>query len=201
LVRSAQVRCQRLIVVLPDQAKSAATLFALGAHEILMGPASDLGPVDPQMRLAGRTDLVAAKDVIAAVEDASAKIQAAPDTYPLWASLLSDITGVMVQQARSALGRTNDLLREALVSNPDRTDQEVAALVAGLEPPLITNPQSHGAIFSADDALKCGLAVVKLDPNGTQWREIWRLWSRYLMLQRPVYEGDRASQVLNPRNA
>lgn len=69
LVRSAQARCRRLTVIVPDQAKSAATLLALGAHQILMGPTSDLGPVDPQFQL-GENDLVSAKAIIAAVEKA-----------------------------------------------------------------------------------------------------------------------------------
>ena len=68
LARSAQSHCRELIVIVPDQAKSAATLLALGSHHIMMGPASDLGPIDPQILL-GR-EWVAAKDIIAAVEDA-----------------------------------------------------------------------------------------------------------------------------------
>ncbi len=103
LVRSAQARCRELTVIVPDQAKSAATILALGAHRIVMGPTSDLGPVDPQF-LVGRGDLVAAKDIIASVEQASEAIANNPDVYPLYAALLSDVSGLMVQQARSALG-------------------------------------------------------------------------------------------------
>jgi ClpP class serine protease len=78
LLRSAHTRCRRLTVIVPDQAKSAATLIALGAHEIIMGPSSDLGPIDPQMQLPAKPGfLVAAKDIIAAVDDAAAKIQTA----------------------------------------------------------------------------------------------------------------------------
>ena len=44
LVRSAQARCRRLTVIVPEQAKSAGTLIVLGGHNILMGPTSDLGP-------------------------------------------------------------------------------------------------------------------------------------------------------------
>jgi hypothetical protein len=197
LIRSCQLRCKNLVVIVVDWAKSAATLFALGAHQILMGPAADLGPVDPQMQVGGRIGIASAKDIIAAVEDATLKVQAAPETYPVWASLLSDITGVMVQQARSALTRSNDLLREALASEPTRTPEDLARLTQTLEEPLITRPQSHGAIFSADDAERCGLPVVKLEPSGDHWREIWRLWSRYLMVgNAAVYEGERASQIL-----
>jgi ClpP class serine protease len=86
ILRSAHARCKKLTVIVPDQAKSAATLIALGAHEIIMGPASDLGPIDSQIQLPGKTGFVAAKDIIAAVDDAAAKIQAAPATYPLYAA-------------------------------------------------------------------------------------------------------------------
>src|SRR5215469_115603 len=51
LVRSAQARCRALTVIVPDIAKSAATLLILGADRILMGPTSDLGPVDPQFQV------------------------------------------------------------------------------------------------------------------------------------------------------
>jgi len=53
LVRAALARSKTLTVIVPDQAKSAATLLALGAHEILMGSTSDLGPVDPVLQFGG----------------------------------------------------------------------------------------------------------------------------------------------------
>jgi hypothetical protein len=93
-----------------------------------MGLFGDLGPIDPQI-FVGDT-WVAAKDTRAAVEDASARIQAAPDSYPLWASLFTNLTAIQVQQAQSAILRTSDQLREALESLPNRTSEEVAALVA-----------------------------------------------------------------------
>src|SRR5262249_2099075 len=67
LVRSAQARCRELTVIVPNQAKSAGTLLAIGAHHIVMGPSSDLGPVDPQFRIPGANErgLYSAKDLIA----------------------------------------------------------------------------------------------------------------------------------------
>ncbi|HXZ39100.1 MAG TPA: hypothetical protein VEG68_00070 [Terriglobales bacterium] len=40
---------ERFVVAVPRQAKSAATLIALGADEIHMGPLGQLGPIDPQL--------------------------------------------------------------------------------------------------------------------------------------------------------
>ncbi len=196
LVRSAQARCRELTVIVPDLAKSAATLVAIGAHRILMAPASDLGPIDPQFQFPGGS-LVAAKDIIAAVDDATKKVQAAPDTYPIHAALLSDVSAVMVQQARSALLRTGDLLEEALKSNPDRTTRQVRALKQKLRVPLIQRPKTHAAIFGVRDAQRAGLPAVEADQSGEQWQRIWRLWAKYFAMGPPrVYEGVKASNIL-----
>lgn len=195
LARAAQSRCREFTVIVPDMAKSAGTILALGAHRIVMGPVSDLGPIDPQFQLPNGS-LVGAKDIIAAVDDASAKVQEAPDTYPLHASLLSDVTGLMVQQARAALARTDDLLVEALRTNPDRTANDVETLARSLHEPLIEHPQSHGAIFGATEAAAAGLPVDVADPTSPHWQLIWRLWAKYFALFQRVYEGERASKLI-----
>jgi hypothetical protein len=195
LVRSAQARCSELTVIVPDIAKSAATLLALGADGILMGPASDLGPVDPQFPV-GEYDLVSAKDMIEAVDRALADVAERPDTFPLHSSLLAEVNALRVQQARSALERTDDLVREALRSNPRRGEQEVEELAKRLHEPLIEAPKDHAAIFSAEDARKHGLPVISCDPSSDQWRRIWQLWMHYYTLfPVQVYKGDMASQV------
>lgn len=199
LVRSALARCDALTVIVPDQAKSAATIFALGADRILMGPVSDLGPVDPQFLLPG-AQLASAKDIIAAVDHADERVQAAPNTYPIYASLLADITALMVQQARSALDRSEDLLGEALSANPRRQHTEVEQLKSQLKKALIEDAKTHAALFGAREAAKAGLPVQQLDPRADQWQQIWRLWTKYVTLDRfpwvRVYEGRRVSHVL-----
>ena len=197
IVRAAQSRCKELTIIVPDQAKSAATLLSLGAHHIMMGPASDLGPVDPQFFLDGTW--VAAKDIIAAVDDAAERVKESQETYPVYASLLSDVTAIMLQQARSAIDRTSDQLEEALKSNPDREPREVNTLSHALKGPMIERSATHTALFSADDAIEAGLPVIKADPSGRQWQMIWRLWAKYYALgprlYSGVYESARVSQI------
>ena len=197
IVRAAQSRCKKLTIIVPDQAKSAATLLSLGAHHIMMGPASDLGPIDPQFFIRG--EWVAAKDIIAAVDDAAEKVRESQESYPIYATLLSDITALMLQKARSALERTSDQLEEALKSNPDRKPEEVEKLKKNLEGPMIERNPTHAALFSADDAIKAGLPVIKADPSQRQWQLIWRLWAKYFSLgdklYSGIYESNRVSQV------
>lgn len=195
LIRQIQARCREFTVIVPDQAKSAGTLLVLGAHQIYMGPTSDLGPVDPQFLLADGS-LASARAIIAAVERAEASVQQNPGTYPLQASLLDPVTALMVEQARDQLDRTDDLVREALASVPGRSGDEVTALFEALKDPLIGATKSHSAVISTSDAKSFGLPVEEADPASPRWQAIWRLYMKYAVLSEPsVYEGQTASHV------
>jgi hypothetical protein len=131
------------------------------------------------------------------VENADAAIAANPDSYPLHVSLLADVTAVMVQQARSALERTDDFVQEALKSHPERDSEQVEQIAQALKEKLVDLPRDHGAVFDAADARSAGLPVEEADPDSEQWRIIWLLWTKYFYLQARVYEGRLASQVFD----
>ena len=203
IVRSLQARCTELTVVLPDMAKSAATILSLGADHLVFGPGGDLGPVDPQMRYPNGT-LASAKELVEAVDEAERRITANPDTYPLFANLLAEVTMIMVEQARFALARSGALVREALAAATGRTQGDVDALAATLQEPLIEEPTSHSAVISCDAARQFGLPAEAADPASETWAIIWSLWTRYFNLGAfpvgpvAVYEGDKASQIIRP---
>ena len=46
-----------------------------------------------------------AKEIVAAVDEAEHRVTNNPDSFPLFASLLSEVNMLMVEQARSALDR------------------------------------------------------------------------------------------------
>lgn len=201
MVRSMQLRCKELTVVVPDMAKSAATILCLGAHHILMGPGGDLGPIDPQMIFLGedgRRTAASAKEIVAAIGEAEERIRANPGSFPLFASLLSDVNMLMVEQAKAALSRSEALMREAL-SVQGRTREEVDALAAKLKEPLIDAPSSHSAVISVDHATGYGLPAERADVNSEEWQLIWELWTRYFSEgcwpagQKAIYEGIHAS--------
>ncbi len=195
LLRQAHSRSSRLTVAVPNIAKSAGTLFALGAHRILMGPMSDLGPTDPQLR---RRDgaTMAAKSIVAAVEYAIEAIAERPETLELHAVLLAELSALDVQAARDALNYADDLLVEAIACLPGRTREQAKAIAGELRTPLIGDPNDHGASISAERAIELELPVVNMDPSSEQWRMLWRLWARYFeMGDVEVYEGERASSI------
>lgn len=197
LVRQAQSRCRALTVIVPDQAKSAGTLFVLGADHIYMGPTSDLGPVDPQFLLADGS-LGAARAIIAAVEGAETRIQANPHTYPLHAALLTDVSALCSKPAtllpaqpirwpkrfrayeRGYRKRFNRLRRSCM--GRSSTTRRATAPRFPPKPP---------------GASACQFGK---QPDEPQWRDLWRLWMKYRALgDVQVYEGENASVVVPRR--
>lgn len=197
LVRAAQAHCRELTVIVPDRAKSAATLIALGAHWIAMGTTSDLGPIDPQFILREGGSLVPGNDIIAAVDRAVEGVRENPETFSIYATLLSDVTAVMAERARAERGRTTDLLLAALNSNSAREEQEVRRLAECLRGPLIEGTQSHGALFGLQEAKTAGLPVIESENIPQQWDRLWRLWTRYVAFDRFIHEGRRASHIVD----
>ena len=49
ITKAIREKCRYLNVIVPDSAKSAATLIALAADKIMLGQLGELGPLDPQM--------------------------------------------------------------------------------------------------------------------------------------------------------
>ncbi|MBA9002260.1 SDH family Clp fold serine proteinase [Thermomonospora cellulosilytica] len=201
LARLAQASCRRFCVVIPDIAKSAATILALGAHEIVMGPSSDLGPIDPQIFIPDR-GFVSAKEVIAAVNSALSDVESRPNTDQIHAMLLGSgaIDATIFQFAQSALGRADDIALQALSANPDRTPEEAKELAARVTDQLVHDPQMHSAVVGATEAKAMGLPIRELDAQCEEWQEIWRIWTRYFALggvrMMSIYESRTASQVM-----
>jgi hypothetical protein len=69
MVLALRCRCSRLQAIIPNVAKSAATLFALGTEAIYMAPAAELGPLDAQIQHPEKENMrVSALDVTNALQ-------------------------------------------------------------------------------------------------------------------------------------
>lgn len=198
LIRMCHGASSEFKIVVPEQAKSAATIMALGADKVIMGPTSDLGPIDPQVMVPGR-GFVSAKDLIAAYDLALEMVSSSPDTAQLQAVLLGGIDATTVQFGRSALERTSDIARQAISSNPHREPSNIEELCESIRGPLIDDPKVHGAVVGAREATDAGIEIEHLSISDEQWKYIQKIWTRYFVLapvdRQQVYEGLRASQV------
>lgn len=204
LLRSLQAATPELTIIVPDMAKSAATLMCLGADKILMAPSSDLGPVDPQFYIG--QNLVPAKEIVRAVQRAEDRVAAVPDSFPLYSSLLAEIDMTIYEAAVTATDRSYGQIEEALRCR-GLEPGDAKRLAEDLRGPLVNESTSHGSTIGPDAALGFGLPVEVADTQGEQWSYIWALWTRYYHLGAwpagawRVYEGHTASQILPPLTA
>ena len=69
-------------------------------------------------------------------------------------------------------------------------------MIADLRGPLLDDTRSHGATISTREAANLGLPVDEASPDDGRWKQVWRLWAKYAVLDAEyVYEGAKASHV------
>lgn len=130
-------------VAVPRRAKSAATLLALGAHEIHLGMMSQLGPIDPQFGGLPALALANALDVIAEV---SCKFPGATDMLSKYLTQQISIRhlGYFQRINESAIQYAERLLADKVLptgSTPESIGQH-----------LVNYYKDHNFVIDADEA-------------------------------------------------
>jgi ATP-dependent protease ClpP protease subunit len=179
MLRTCRSRVSSFRIVVPSQAMSAGTLLSMGADTILMGPASSLGPVDPQMTRmmgpAGPAISRSAKQYIDAYEELVHRAQEAMmqnrPPHP-WMQQLKDQDASFIMDCRKAREATKRLGTEFLQASmfKGRPPADAAAVVEAFI--KHGDEGTHGMPIWAEDAKAKGLAVEQLDGTSELWRAI-----------------------------
>lgn len=170
----------RIRVVIPDYAKSAATLLSLVADEIYMGPAAELGPLDVQLdyeknpgtrvsaldRIGNLNEITeAARDIVLGLggEVRSTTKLGSSETVSVMADLASSLLQPLVSQVDpTILHQSNRMLKEAAEYGTRlmQTRQDCPRELAVRLPQRLTkNYPTHGYAISLDEAAELGLPV------------------------------------------
>lgn len=133
---------RRFIVAVPRRAKSAATLIALGADEIHMGPLGQLGPIDPQL------DGLPALGVTQALE----RLASVAETHPGSAEMLAAYLhrSLTIQQIGYC-----DRIAESAAQYAERllsTKKSVADRAAQVARQLVYEYKDHGFVIDLAEA-------------------------------------------------
>lgn len=180
---------RRLRVIVPNIAKSAATLFSLGADQIVMGYCSELGPIDPQVPIvvSGVTQWVSAFAFVEARDKLMSQIASAIQKKEPTVGLLQQLAGLnipftdeMENQIGFAEKTATTLLNKYMLvaSIPDGPTREREAnniakkfLSKALFP-------VHGHYIDGATSRQLGLQVELLDKDDELWNLIWNYYIR-----------------------
>lgn len=184
----------RLIV--PDLAKSAATLVALGANSVVMGDTSELGPIDPQVVLPDHRGIrlwYAVCDYIEAYEDATENYRTNP-TDPVFKAMLDKFDPVLVRTLERANERVRTCAENLLKPHGGNFTLAPSRLMD-----RDTYP-SHGQMIGWETARDhVGLEIEFLARDNDLWQLYWRLYC-YLRIavegRRKVFESSTVSLIV-----
>ena len=171
--------CNHFSVIIPFVAKSAATMIAIGADEIIMGPTSELGPIDPLVKHPKYEDMwVPVQSIRLCIEFMEEKI-AKSSNPEMTTSLLSPIAdkldpwiiGDYEKSIKASYQYAETLLEKHMFKN----NKEKAKYVTRI---MTEKYFSHGYCINRKEAEEeLGLNVVQAD--GTSWDIIWALYLAY----------------------
>ncbi len=170
---------KKFSVIIPYYAKSAATLLSLGSDELVMGYPSEIGPIDPRIRVKdnyGREINVSAtaiKDALKVIEDLS---KGAPEKSLKYMPLIEKINLDTLGEYERALKASQQYAQILLESGRLLKDKTKAKEVAEN---LATGYYSHGyAIYAEEAKNKLNFNVIFIEDE-KDWAPIWQLYNLY----------------------
>jgi len=195
LVRSRTGEQGQLRVIVPDYAKSAGTLMALGANSIVMSDSSELGPIDPQVSLKdgnGNDVIHSVLTYLNAYDEAKQALRDAPDD-PANRVIFEKFDPTMVRKYKSVRDRAR-LFAENLLKRRGANFSKIASELMDIN----TYP-SHGQMIGWEAARIIGLTVEYLPLTDPAWRKYWSLYCHLRLAiesDQRIFESNYVSLVM-----
>ena len=189
-------------VIVPEYAKSAATLIALASDEVVMGLASELGPIDAQLLgpgPGGATFQTSAQSFIDEFDRIKEEVDNTGNLSPAYFPLLEGLNLGFIRMCRNLMDRSEKFAEKWLKKYMHKDDHAKAEELAS----ELCNAKKwlgHGVVIDADQAAKLGIKVEKLSQDDALWKSIWYLHCCYgvLFRQRPIAKIFESATVSLP---
>ena len=142
---------------MPDSAKSAGTLIAIGADEIVMGEWSELGAIDPQVQITTPTGEPMARPAQSFLDGLDEIVKGASEgeLSPAYFPLPDKLDPALIDFCRKAIRRSQEfaerLLKEHMLAHTHEKASEIARELNNVSKHL-----SHRAVIEAEAAHAMG---------------------------------------------
>lgn len=197
-------RFKEFYVIIPDYAKSAATMIALGSDKIYMGYLSELGPIDPQIEVTmpnGKKEIIPARAFIDSLKYIKQRVSKKEDPIEIYMPMLANLRPELIDICQKSLDDAEAfavkwLKSYMLKNNPDQAEKIAEELTRG------DRYKSHGKVIDFKEAKEyLNLNVEYLKPESPLWNKIWELYVRgtqFLQVTNQVklYENNNISLAL-----
>lgn len=159
--------------IVPAKAKSAATMVCLGASKILMGPASELGPVDPQQVFGDK--IVSVHHIIDSYHKLFRGAAQARGNLEPYLQQLVKYDAANISHLETERDLATDMavewLHTGMLSNMSKTDIKKNMQVFLLP----KHTKAHGRPIYHKEAAKCGLNIEFYNLHSPIWDTVYEL--------------------------
>lgn len=175
IVESLRSRFSHVRVIVPSYAKSAATMMAMSANEILLEQDAELGPIDPQMITAnGYSPAEAIKEQFI---KAAGEIASDPRKLSVWIPILQQMGPSLLVQCDNAIALSKTLVKQWLTRFMFEGDTEAEEKASAVADYLgqHSNFKSHGRCIRLADltAKNLGLKLSLLNGDPGLQTKVW----------------------------
>lgn len=180
IIKMTRNYCKTFKFIVPNLAKSAATLVALGADEILMGYLSELGPIDPQIAYIlpnGQWVMRPGQCIIDSFKKMKSKIDGLGKLSQADIHILNNVDITLIDYAEKETARSRELAQKLLENymlkeKPDKA-RSISEYLADANKHL-----SHNKMIDREEAKKLGLKITYVNKEDDLWKLIWELHCR-----------------------
>ncbi|MDE1824960.1 MAG: hypothetical protein KGH77_02640 [Candidatus Micrarchaeota archaeon] len=168
-------------VIIPNNAKSAATMLALGSDKIIMGINSELGPIDPQIQVqlpSGQVQYVPAKSITGAVEKVKKEVGTNEKLASVYYPILQQIRPEQLKFCEDAI-KFSTAFAERWLDKGCMKGKGKKDITAAVEE-LTTGDRfnMHGSVINFEEAKRMGLNVEMWKIEENKWKLVWQYYLR-----------------------
>ena len=135
-------------VIVPNAAKSAATMLCLASDKIIMGYLAELGPIDPQIRLSDGS-FIPAWSYIDGLKNIENWIIGDKKPLQIYIPMISQIRPEIYDLCLKAVGRAKEFAEKWLSAYMLKNNKGLAKKIAN---ELAENKYPHGKVISPKEA-------------------------------------------------
>jgi hypothetical protein len=186
---------QEFRVIVPDLAKSAGTLMALGADKIIMSDTSELGMIDPQFPMKdarGNEFWISVTSYLAAYEEHSEALRR-NSTDPVALLMLDGFDAKTVKKFQRIRDRVRTFAEDMLKRHGAPSSSISGFLMDA------ARWKTHGQPIGHADAHQIKLPIEYLPPADERWARYWELYCMQRLETegaKKIYESAYASQIV-----
>ncbi|MFA5974688.1 MAG: hypothetical protein WC859_00805 [Elusimicrobiota bacterium] len=182
--------CKKFEVIIPNMAKSAATMIALGSDEITMGYCSEIGPIDAQVPIMvdGIPRMISAQSFINARKSLLKDFQDAVTQQKDVRAILQQIASLnipFIEQCEKYMQFGRDMVGKYLAKYMFKKDASNKTTLETKINKVLQDLSStdtfivHGRMINAHTAKTAlGLNVKPLGKDSPDWKAIWEYYVR-----------------------